>query len=1110
MHSSFMKIKILLALCIFATVSTSVITAQKNKTTKTATDSKPKEVKTGFDTLAISGLRWRSIGPAMTSGRIADIAVDPNNHKRYFAAVASGGVWRTTNAGTTFEPVFDNEGSYSIGTVTIDPSNPNVIWVGSGENNNQRSVAYGDGVYKSIDGGSTWKNMGLKMSEHIGKIIVHPTNSSIIHVAAMGPLWNAGGDRGVYRSLDGGTTWEHVLKVDEHTGAADLIMDPRNPDVLYASTHQRRRHVFTYLGGGPGSSIYKSTDGGKTWNKSATGLPGGDIGRIALAISPADPEYLYAMVESNGDKGGIFRSTNRGASWEKRSGYTSAGNYYTELIPDPKNKEKLYSMDVWLQVTHDGGKTWNNVGEDMKHIDNHCIWIDPNDTDHLIVGCDGGLYETWESGKTWDFKANLPVTQFYKVSVDNAEPFYNIYGGTQDNFSLGGPSRTTSGNGIANSQWFVTHGGDGFETQVDPNNPNIIYTQSQYGVLVRYDKSTGEELGIQPHERKGEDAYRWNWDAPLAVSTHAPGRIYFAANKLFVSEDRGNTWNVISEDLTRQIDRNKLKVMGRVWGIDAIAKNQSTSPYGNIVAFAESPKNANLLFVGTDDGLIQVTTDRGKTWRKIDNIAGAPDTSYVNMIIASAHDENVVYACFNHHKYGDFKPYLFVSRDKGMTWSSISAGLPERGSVYSIAEDHIDPKLIFVGTEFSFFMSNDGGKRWKKLSNGLPTIAVRDIAIQQRENDIVLGTFGRGFYVLDDYSSLRHMSEENISKDAMVLPVRTADLFESSYPLGLPKKSFQGDSYYMGENLGAEALITYYIKNKVQTAKELRVKEDERIAKAGKDNSYPTYEQLAKERDEEKAKVYLVIKDKDGNIVRKYTQGADKTGWQRLSWDLRTSDKESVTNQASSFYNPFAGKTEGVLVTPGTYKASLMLWENSSMRTLSNEVQFEVLPLGNHSIPVQPAVTLSFKRKAEEIARVEEAASSALRSGLTELGNMRKAVAKMDVMDDPWIKEIMAVETKLKSLQRRMSGDGLKVQLDMEPTPSLSDRIGRVLYESKYSSAEPTGTHKTSLAIAQEELNGIVTELQVVLENDIPALRKKLQNAGAPYVPGLIPTFRQE
>src|SRR5688500_18353716 len=515
------NISLKLILLSLAVLLTSGINAQETKGKKAKVEAtKTNEKKTGFDTVDISGLKFRSIGPALTSGRISEFAVDPKNPKRYFVASSSGGVWRTTNAGTTFESIFDSGGSYSIGTITMDPNNSSTLWVGTGENNNQRSVAYGDGVYKSVDGGSSWKNMGLKNSEHIGKIIVHPSNSDIVYVAAIGPLWSSGGDRGVYMTKDGGKTWSKVLNIDDHTGVNEIVMDPRNPDIMYASSFQRRRHVFTYVGGGPQSTIYKSVDGGATWEKSASGLPSVDIGRIGFAISPADPEIIYALVEASRGKGGTYKSTNRGASWEKMGDYHSAGNYYQELVADPKRPERLYSMDTWLQVSNDGGKSWKPVGEDFKHVDNHCMWIDPEDVDHFLVGCDGGIYESWDSGKTWHFKANLPITQFYRVSVDNAEPFFNIYGGTQDNFSLGGPSRTTSASGLSNEQWFVTHGGDGFETQVDPQNPNIVDSQSQYGVLVRYDKLSGEEIGIQPHERKGEELYRWNWDAPLAVSHH--------------------------------------------------------------------------------------------------------------------------------------------------------------------------------------------------------------------------------------------------------------------------------------------------------------------------------------------------------------------------------------------------------------------------------------------------------------------------------------------------------------------------------------------------------------------------------------------------------------
>ncbi|MBL0005928.1 MAG: glycosyl hydrolase [Saprospiraceae bacterium] len=1103
-----------LALIIFllgTLVPSSEILGQKAKSEKEVKTATPKPIKTGFDTVGLSGLKFRSIGPALTSGRISEIAVDPLNHKRYFIAVSAGGVWRTTNAGTTFEPVFDGEGSYSIGTVNIDPNNPNVIWVGSGENNNQRSVAYGDGVYKSIDGGNTWQNVGLKNSEHIGRVLIHPKNSDVVLVAALGPLWSAGGDRGLYRTKDGGKTWDQVLKIDEHTGVNDIVADPRNPDIMYASSFQRRRHVFTYLGGGPQSTIYKSVDGGLTWNKSAQGLPATDIGRIGLAISPVDPEVIYAMVEAAMGKGGFFRSTNRGGSWEKMSDYAASGNYYVELVPDPVNKDRIYSMDTWMQVSNNGGRSWDNVGEDFKHVDNHCLWIDPTDNEHLLAGCDGGVYESWDLAKTWHFKANLPVTQFYKVSVDNATPFYNIYGGTQDNFSLGGPSRTISGNGISNEEWFVTHGGDGFETQVDPQNPNIVYAQSQYGGLVRYDKLSGEELGIQPHERNGDPTYRWNWDAPLVISAHQPGRLYFAANRVFVSEDRGNNWTVLGSDLTRQVDRNKLKVMGRVWSVDAVAKNQSTSQYGNIVALAESPLDANILYVGTDDGLIQVSTDRGNTWKRIDNIAGAPDTSFVNMIIASAHDANVVYACFNHHKYGDFKPYLFVSKDKGQTWSSISSNLPERGSVYAIAEDHVDPNLLFVGTEFSCFVSNTAGKSWRKLANGLPTIAIKDIAIQQRENDLVLATFGRGFYVLDDYSVLRQLKEENISKDAVMMSVRDALSFENSYPLGLPKNGFQGDSYYRGANLGAEALITYYVKDKIVSAKDQRIKEDEKLAKAGKDNVYPTFEQMDKERKEEKARLYIIIKDDQGNIIRKLPAPADQAGLQRVSWDLRTAAKDPVRAGGPGFYNPFAGITEGTRVAPGAYTASLSRWQDEKMTLLSEPVSFKVVSLQNKVLPADdPEAMVEFKLRAEELQRLLQSVSNPLNTASGELALIRKAITNMEQPEEEWLTSVLMFEDKFKNLQEILYGDPLKTQLDLMTSPSIADRIGRVLYESKYSSSAPTGTHLMSLDLAERQLKELVPTVNYLLDQDFRQFKLQLQEAGAPYVPGMLPALKKD
>ena len=629
-----------------------------------------------------------------------DIAVDPTKPQRWYVAAASGGVWKTENSGTSWTPIFDDQGSFSIGCVTLDPGNPLTVWVGTGENKSQRSVAYGDGVYRSDDGGKSWKNMGLKNSEHIGKILVHPKDSDVVFVAAQGPLWSAGGDRGLYKTTDGGKTWKAVLTVSEHTGATDVVLDPRNPKVMLAATHQRRRHVWTLINGGPESAIYKSTDGGETWRKVTRGLPTEDLGRIGLAVSPVAPDIVYATVEAANDAQGIFRSTDGGESWEKRSNYVAQGMYYGELFADPKDVDRVYMVDVYNQVSDDGGKTFRRLGESNKHVDNHAIWIDPADTDHLIVGCDGGVYETWDRAANWEYKANLPITQFYRVDVDDSSPVYYVYGGTQDNNSLGGPSRTLTSNGAMNSDWFVTWGGDGFHTRIEPGNPNIVYATLQYGVLGRYDRRSGEAVLIKPQEGKGEPPLRWNWDSPLLISPHSPTRVYFAANRLFRSDDRGSTWTPISPDLTRQIDRNALKVMGKVWGPDAVAKSQSTSIFGNIVSLDESVKARDLLYAGTDDGLVQVSEDGGATWRKEEKFPGVPDMTYVSDLFASTHDANVVYAAFNNHKMGDFKPYLLRSADKGRTWTSIAGDLPARGSTWTFMEDPVDRDLWFVGTEF--------------------------------------------------------------------------------------------------------------------------------------------------------------------------------------------------------------------------------------------------------------------------------------------------------------------------------------------------------------------------------------------------------------------------
>ena len=601
-------------------------------------------------------------------------------------------------------------------------------------------------------------------------------------------------------------------------------MDPRNPDVLYAASYQRRRHVWTLLNGGPESAIYKSTDAGKTWNKLKSDLPSGDVGRIGLAISPVNPDYVYAIIEADYDNSGFYRTTNRGASWEKMSDYKNvSAQYYSETFCDPVDVNKVYLLDTFSSITTDGGKTFTRISTKGRHVDDHAFWINPNNANHFLIGGDGGIYETFDGAQTFHFKDNLPITQFYRVSVDNHEPFYRVMGGTQDNNSMIVPSQTINEEGIVNADYIPLVGGDGYEALTDPENPNIIYCQWQYGGLTRYDMQSGELLSIKPQEGKDEDPYRWNWDTPLIISPHA-NRLYAAANKVFRSDDRGNTWKVISDDLTRQVDRNKLPIMDKVWSVDAVAKNASTSFYGNIVSLSESPFVEGLLYAGTDDGLIQVTENGGESWRKIESFPGIPEMTYVSCLYASLHDANTVYATFDNHKRADFKPYILISNDRGKSWKNIAGDLKEPQVVYSIVQDHIKPDMLFIGTEYGVFFTLNGGKNWIQIKGDLPTQAVRDLDIQKRENDLAAATFGRGFYILDNYAPLRDINEQTLEKE-------NYKLFSVKDALMFIKRSGTfgslGSSYFKADNPPFGATFTYYIKETPKTLLEQR-KERER------------------------------------------------------------------------------------------------------------------------------------------------------------------------------------------------------------------------------------------------------------------------------------------
>ncbi len=1050
-----------------------------------------------------TGLRARSIGPAMTSGRVMAIAVHPANPGIIYIGTASGGLWKTTNGGATWQPLMDREASYSIGWVTLDPKNPSVVWVGTGERNSQRSVAYGDGVYKSEDGGRSWKNVGLTASEHIGRIVVHPEDSDIVYVAAQGPLWSAGGDRGLYKTTDGGRTWTQVLRISEHTGVSDVVIDPRNPDVLVASAYQRRRHFFTLIDGGPESAIHRSTDGGATWTKVNTGLPSEELGRIGLAISPQDPDVLYANVEAANRRGGIYRSSDNGVTWQKMADYNQGSMYYGDVFTDPHAFDRIYIPDVVWQVSDDGGRTLKPMSTRAMHVDNHAIWIDPQNRNHVLVGNDGGLYRSYDRGETWVFFENLPLAQYYDVEVDNSAPFYNVYGGLQDNNSLGMPSRTKSDHGIMNSDVFVTMGGDGFVSRVDPEDDNIIYSELQHGVIVRFDKRTHERVGIQPQEAKGDAPFRWNWDAPFIISPHAPRRLYLAAQFLFRSDDRGNSWRKVSPDLTRQVQRNALPVMGKVWGADAVAKNTSTALYSNISAVAESPKREGLLYVGTDDGLIQVSEDAGATWRKVDGIAGVPKDAYVTRIKASLHDAAVAYATFSNHQNGDFKPYAVKTTDAGRSWTSIVGDLPARGSVHAFAEDHVDASLLFAGTEFGAFASKDGGAHWLKIA-GVPTISVRDLAIQQRENDLVIGTFGRGVYILDDYTPLRTTTAATLAAAATLHQPKDALLYIPTQQYGGRGKAFQGEMLYGGDNPPYGAIFTYRLKDGLKSLKEQRVEGEKAAEKAGRPIAYPTNDQLRAEAQEEPPAILLTISDSAGTPIRTITGPVGK-GFQRVAWNLQL-PAHTLPRPADPLSEMFDNTPAGPYVVPGRYSVTLAQRVGGVVTPLGGPLTFRVVTEPGTPVTLADhAARGAFQGRLQALRRTVAGALELATATGQKLDQIRRALDQAPSAPRPLHEQVRAFQRRHAELSRALSGDrGVGSRGDPEPA-SIAERVNGIASEQGRTLGRPTGTHEEQLAIASELFAAELARLRQLVETEIPALEREVERAGAPYTAGRVP-----
>ena len=1050
------------------------------------------------------GLALRNIGPALMSGRIADIQIVPDDPATWYVGVGSGGVWKTTNAGTTWTPLFDKEKVYSIGSIALDPSDKNTIWVGTGENNGGRHLSFGDGIYRSKDGGKSWKNMGLETSDHLSTIIVHPEDPDTVFVASQGRLWSSGGDRGLFKTTDGGKTWENVLSAGEWTGVTDVVMDPRDPDLLYAATWQHHRTVAAYVGGGPESGIHKSVDGGETWEKMKTGLPKGNMGKIGLAISPQKPDIIYAAIELNRRKGGVWKSTTRGQSWKKMSDAVGGGtgaHYYTELFASPHEFDKIYMVSNTTQISTNGGKTWSNINNEYKHVDDHAIAFRPDDPDYILFGSDGGLYESYDREKSWRFIDNLPVTQFYKVAVDDTEPFYNVYGGTQDNNSQGGPSRTDNRHGIRNSDWFITLFADGHQSATEPGNPDIMYAEWQEGNLARIDRTTGEIVHIQPQPGKDEPGERFNWDAPIFVSQHKPTRLYFASHRLWRSENRGDEWTAISGDLTRNEDRLLLPVMDRKWSWESGWDFRAMSEYNTITSIGESPLNEDILYVGTDDGLIQSTSDGGETWQSTDvgSLPGVPDTAFVNDIRGDLYDANTVYVALDNHKYGDYTPYLLKSTNLGRTWKTIAGDLPDRHLVWRVVQDHVEKDLMFAATEFGLFFTVDGGKKWIEFSGGVPTISFRDVTIQRREEDIVAASFGRGFFILDDYTPLRGVDASSLEEDAMLFPGRRAWWYIERHPLAFSKGGSQGHSYYRAPNPPFGAVFTYYLKDDLLTQRETRIKSEKDTIKSGADTPFTGYEAVEKERRESKPEIWLTVRDSDGNVVRRIP-GPVKKGFHRVAWDLRFPAIQPVS--LAKKLNPDR-QPQGFLASPGTYSVSLSKRVNGKTVELVGAQDFEVERLRDGALPsADTDEVVAFWERTARLQRSVTAASNSVSALDKKVTGLKRALARTRTAPDELDEQWQDIRSELFKIEEALSGNQSMNEVGQELPPTVQGRLRKVLTGIGNSTYGPTTTHRQVLEFAEDDFGDLRDRINQLMETTIPELEDAIFEADGPWIPG--------
>ncbi|MDB4281238.1 glycosyl hydrolase, partial [Flavobacteriaceae bacterium] len=986
----------------------------------------------------------------------------------------------------------DDQSTYSTGCITLDPSNPSTVWVGSGENVGGRHVAYGDGIYKSTDDGKTWKNMGLKNSEHISEIIVHPDNSDVVWVAVQGPLWSKGGERGLYKTTDGGANWKQVLGNNEWTGVTDIMVDPRNPQIIYAATWDRHRTVAALMGGGPGSGIHRSDDGGNTWRKLTNGLPSSNMGKIGITISPQHPDVVYAAIELDRTKGGVYRSANRGESWTKMSNTVSGGtgpHYYQELYASPHEFDRLYLMNVRVLTSGDGGKTFSQLPERNKHSDNHAIVFKKEDPNYIMLGTDAGIYESFDSAKTWRYIKNLPLTQFYKVAVNNAEPFYHMFGGTQDNGSAGGPSATDEREGIANKHWYKTLFADGHQSATDPVYNDIIYAETQQGGLHRVDLTTGEQVSVQPQARAGEPHERFNWDAPILVSPHNSARLYFASYRVWKSESRGDDWEPISGDLTRNEERITLPIMGRQQSWDNAWDVGAMSNYNTITSLSESPIQEGLLYAGTDDGFIQVSENGGDSWRAIPvTNLGLPARSFVNDIKADLYDVNTVYVALDNHKEGDFNPYLYKSTDKGLTWKSISNNIPKRTLVWRMVQDNVKKNLLFAATEYGVYTSLNGGDSWQKLP-GTPTISFRDITIQKRENDLVAASFGRGFFVLDDYSALREFTESNLNQKGKLFSPRPAKWFVPRSNTGNT-----GADYYFAKNPEYGAVFTYHLADDYKTQKQIRVSKEKKIKNSN--IPFPGWDALDAEGRESTAKVILTIHDGAGNIINKVSQKASK-GSHRIAWDLTHFNPFAISSDGSSRRRYGGG---GAMVIPGNYSASLHLEKEGSVTPLDGPISFEVKPIREGVLKGASYEDYdSFRVALTELMKEMNAVQDVFSESIKKHKALKVALSRSNIAPGPIEGQLASLDNEINAINK-LSGSPSRSEIGERNPVTMQSYLYNAMngMENSYG---PTGINKKSFEIAKKMLTTIKAKVEA-LDSSITPIEKALKAAGAPYING--------